>query len=88
MEKIQGNNANARKSINTLAKPIHLWKIDEKHTPTKTKMLPKKQRNYVNSGPFRAAKRIKTRKHTKLIPSQKKDRRSSPGLFGSPFFGS
>ena len=34
-EKPRGNNTNARKSINTAAKPMKMWKNDGEHHPTK-----------------------------------------------------
>ena len=34
-DKPRGNNRNARKSINTVAKPMNMWKNDGEHPPTK-----------------------------------------------------
>ena len=41
MEKPRGNNTNAIKSINTVAKPMNMWKKDGEHLPTKKKMQTK-----------------------------------------------
>ena len=38
-EKTRGNNTNARKSINTVAKPMNMWKNDGEHPPTKKKQI-------------------------------------------------
>ena len=44
-EKLRGNNTNARKSTNTVAKPMNMWKNDGEHPPTKKNAKKKEMPN-------------------------------------------
>ena len=60
-EKPRGNNANSRKSINTVAKPMNMWKNDREHPrPKKQNMQQKKCQS--NSAPINKLIQLNTPK--------------------------